>query len=405
MRSVEMKLLNTALTGEADPVKFERERLAEFFALGRDKGWDTTARRWTVTQLMDVKGRVPTFGELVDGIDPQMPVGWSGDRYGAPQLRRNIVASLRYQLGPDNVLVTLGCQNANFLATLALLSPGEVALLEVPTWMHMHAVCSGLGARIQTIARREELGWRFDVDELKAILTPETRLFYFCQPNNPTGAAFSRVELDAILSAAARAGTWVVADEIYRGLEWEGEMAPSVADLYERGISTASVSKTLGLDGLRIGWLVTRDREFLETCCRIKQYVSTPHISGVDELLSTAALEPNRFRDLLSRSRELGMRNRQIASEWIAADPHFAWVPPQAGFMGFPRYSLPIDSWTFCHRLLDPPYGTYVIPGAPYHVEGHIRVAFGSSISPEDLRAGLAMVSALAADVSRQRGV
>jgi hypothetical protein len=385
-------------------VKFERERLAEFFAIGRDSGWDATAQRWTVNQLMDVKGRVPTLGELAEHLDPAMPVGWSGDRYGAPQLRANIAASLQYSLGADRILITLGCQNANFVAALALLSPGDSVLLEVPTWMHMHGVCAGLGARIRTIPRREDLGWRFDLDELRALLEPTTRLFYFCHPNNPTGAALRREELEAILSVAMRTGTWVIVDEIYRGLEWEGDTTPSVADLYERGIGTASVSKTIGLDGLRIGWLATPDHDLLETCSRIKQYVSTPHVSGIDELLCTAALEPGRFHRLLARSRELGLRNREIVANWLAADPHFTWVPPQAGFMGFPRYSLPIDSWTFCRRLLEPPYRTYVIPGIPFHYEHHIRVAFGSSISPDNLRAGLAMVSTLAADVSAQKG-
>jgi aspartate/methionine/tyrosine aminotransferase len=384
-------------------MKFEREGLAEFFALGRDRGWDAATQRWTVNQLMDVKGKVPAIGELIAGFKPQMPVSWSGDRYGAPRLRKHIAASQGYAVGADNVLVTLGCQNANFLAALALVSPGDAVLLEVPTWMHMHAVCAGLGASVRTIRRREELGWRFDADELEASLTPDVRLFYFCQPNNPTGATFNSAELEDTLHAAAQTGTYVVVDEIYRGLEWEGETAPAAADLYERAVSTSSVSKTIGLDGLRIGWLVTQDRNLLDTCCRIKQYTSTPHISGMDELLCTAALEPSRFAALLAASRADGWRNLQIVSAWIAEESHFDWVVPRAGFMGFPRYTMPVDSWSFCRRLLDPPYSTYIIPGAPYHMEGYLRIAFGASISPQALRDGLGMISMLASDLAHER--
>lgn len=383
-------------------MRFEREPLADFFALGRDLGWDTKTQRWTVRQLMDVKGRVPALGELIDDIDLGAPVEWSGDRYGGPRLRQHVVASQSYKVGADHVLITLGCQNANFLAAMALASPGEAVLLELPTWMHMHAVCVGLGLEVRTIRRREELGWRFDQDELRERLTSGIRFFYLCQPNNPTGAALNHRELVEVLGIARAAGTYVIADEIYRGLEWAGDGAPSVADLYERGISTGSVSKTIGLDALRIGWLVTSDREILDACCRIKQYITTPHLSGLDETLATAALEPNRFARLITMSRDMGRRNREIVSEWVRDDPRFDWVVPEAGFMGFPRYSMSVTSWEFCRRLLESPYRTYAIPGSPYEFEGYIRVAFGPSISPETLLDGLKMVSRLAAELVEQ---
>lgn len=381
-------------------LKFEQEKLAEFFALGRDVGWDSATLQWKVRQLMDVKGCVPMLGELVDSLDPGMPLKWSGDRCGAPKLRENIVSSQGYKLTADHVLVTLGCQNANFLSAAALVSPGDEVLLEIPTWMHMRAVCRGLGARVKTIKRREQLGWKFDLDELRTALTPRIRLFYFCQPNNPTGATFSRSELEVILELAARVGTFIISDEVYRGLEWNGETSPVAAEMYDRAISTSSVSKTIGLDGLRIGWIVSQSRKILGECSKVKQYVSTTHISGIDELLCSAALQPVRFANLLANSRELGFRNREVVAEWMEFESHFAWVPPTGGFMAFPSFSLPIDSWSLCLRLLEEPYRLYVVPGICYDVEDHIRIGFGAGSLPPEIRAGLTELSHIASDLT-----
>ena len=110
------------------------------------------------------------------------------------------------------------------------------------------------------LRRRQELNWGIDLDELAGLITPKTKLIYLCQPNNPTGAVFSEAQLTAICDLAARNGIYVISDEIYRGLEWSGQLSPAVVNLYERGVSTSSVSKTLGMSGTRLGWMASQDQ-------------------------------------------------------------------------------------------------------------------------------------------------
>ncbi len=369
-------------------------RLAAFFAIGRERGWDTTQRKWTVNQLMDAKGLSPTLDELGVRFATDSPPKWSGDRFGAAELRQNICSSQRYRLGTDGILVTLGTQQANLLAFAGLVSAGDEILFELPTWMHAIGAAQMLGARAKYIRRHEELGWRFDLDLLGAKLASGVKVLYLCNPNNPTGAELDETELTEICQLADRSGVWVVCDEVYRGLEWDGKARPpAMCDLYARGISTASVSKTVGLDSLRLGWIACADRSLLVNCAQAKQLNSTPHISCFDEIVATAALAPDHFNRQVTRSLQAAAPNRAALKTWIEEQPIMAWQIPEAGFLSFPSYRAAVNSWQLCERLLEKPYRTYLIPGICYDSEDHVRIAFGPSTPLEQFKIGLDCLS------------
>jgi hypothetical protein len=227
-------------------VHVESQKLSEFFNIGRDLGWDVEQQRWTVNSLIDPEGRSYRLGEILeDGFPLDLPLVKSGNRYGYPPLRDLIVASQRYDVSRDNVLVTLGTQLSNFLALAVLLEPGDEAIIDAPSWEQPRVLCEAFHVEHKLIRRRPELNWGIDLDELASLITPKTKVIYVCQPNNPTGATFTEEEFTALCDLAARTGIYVISDEIYRGLEWNGELSPSAVNLYERGITTSSVSKTL----------------------------------------------------------------------------------------------------------------------------------------------------------------
>jgi aspartate/methionine/tyrosine aminotransferase len=373
-------------------------KLGEFFNIGRDKGWDVERQVWTVHSLVNPEGRVLTLGEVLDGIPLDTRLQKSGSRYGYPPLRQRIVESQHYDVGAGDVLVTSGTQHANFLAFAAALDAGDEAIIESPSWEQPAVLCDAFKVRAHVIRRRPELGWRFDLDELRRLLTDRVKLLYLCHPGNPTGAVLDARELAAVCAEAARVGAYVVSDEIYRGLEWDGPLSPSVVNLYERGVTTSSVSKTLGMSGLRLGWLATRDRAFLERCVDVKYYVSLHQQSRLDEIVGLAALEPAKYWALVKDTMAAARVNYDLVAAWMAANGVFRWVAPRGGFLSFPSYDLDLPSWDLCVRLLDPPYRTYLIPGSCYGHEGHVRLGFGPGTPADTIRAGLAEVDRFVAD-------
>src|SRR5207247_6440075 len=112
------------------------------------------------------------------------------------------------------------------------------------------------------------------------------------------------------------------------------------------------------MGGLRLGWLATQDRGFLERCMELKYYISLHQQSRLDETVAFAALQPSRYRDLIDRTMKAARVNFAIVSEWMATNGTFHWVAPQGAFLSFPSYDLDIPSWDMCLRLLDAPYRT-----------------------------------------------
>jgi histidinol-phosphate/aromatic aminotransferase/cobyric acid decarboxylase-like protein len=167
----------------------ESQKLSEFFNIGRDLGWDVERQKWTVNSLIDPEGRSYRLGEILeDGLPLDLPLVKSGNRYGYPPLRDLIVASQRYDVSRDNVLVTLGTQLSNFLALAVLLEPGDEAIIDSPSWEQPRVLSEALHANYRLIRRRQELNWGIDLDELVGLITPKTKLIYLCQPNWPSAS-------------------------------------------------------------------------------------------------------------------------------------------------------------------------------------------------------------------------
>lgn len=384
-------------------MRFQDEKLYEFFTIGRKHGYDEASRKWVVRVLIGPKGKSHRASEIIPSEElGALVLDATGNKYGPWALRENIVASQQYRMvGPDNVLVTLGTAQAIFLAMMTQLDPGDEVILEIPSWMQPHGLAKAIKTKTKLLQRRPELEWRFDMDELGAMITPQTKMIYLCNPNNPTGAILTEQEMRSICQMADRYGIIVLSDEIYRGLEWNGSVTPAACDLYERAISCSSVSKTIGLDGMRLGWLATPSKQLLEDCTAMKRLDVGSYRSCLDEAIATAALEPAAHKKLIEESMKYGRINRDIVRRWIEQQDVYTWVLPEAGFLSFPGYRFKLDSWTLCTELLKEPFRTYVVPGICYEVEYHFRLGFGSETDPNDIQAGVENLSKFAAAVAQ----
>lgn len=338
----------------------------------------------------------PRLGAFLDDLDPDLPLDWNGRSFlGLPALRGHVLrqAGLDRGCGPEDVLITAGAAEANYLAIRQLLGPGDHMVTEAPGWPQAAVLGRAIGARITVIDRDEAQGWRLPLDRLARAVTPGTRLVFLSNPNNPTGRVMSTDELAEAVAIARRAGAWLLVDEVYAGLEWEAARAPSVAGLYERGITTGSVSKALGLQGLRIGWLICRDREMLMDAVILREN-SSEIMNILGEAVAEIALRPDRLAPALAAARAEGRANLDLLDRFVHDTPGMSWVRPQAGLIGLARLPAGIDSDAFAQRLLAPPWRTFLLPGSAYGLAGHVRLGVGGGAAVM-LPTGLARMAAL----------
>lgn len=321
----------------------------------------------------------PRLGDYLDDLDPNLSLDWnSRDFRGLPELRDHVLAQagLTGICTPADVLITAGAAEANYLAIMQRLQPGERIVIETPGWPQAEVLAKAKGAEIIKVARAEVDGWRLPIDRLAEAVTPGTRMIFLTNPNNPTGDLMSAAEVSQVVAIADRVGSWLLIDEVYAGLEWQGPRAPSVAGLYARGITTGSVSKALGLQGLRTGWMICPDAEHMRDALILREN-SSEIMNIMGEVIAEVALRPARYAAALDRAREEGAANLAQMNAWVTAQDHLSWAPPKAGLIGLARLPEGCDSDTFAHFLLAEPYRTFLLPGSAYDLPGHIRLGVG----------------------------
>lgn len=337
----------------------------------------------------------PTLGDFLPDLDPTLPLDWNGKSFqGLPTLRAAVLAQAGLtHLSPDNVLITAGAAEANYLAVMQLVQPGDHIVIETPGWPQAAVLGQAIGADITRIHRSEADGWQLPLQALSDAVTPRTRLIFLTNPNNPTGALMSADDLAQVVRIADRVGAWLLVDEVYAGLEWQGTRPPSVAGLYPRGITTGSVSKALGLQGLRTGWMITQDRAMIMDAVILREN-SSEIMNILGEVIAEVALRPDRLAAALARARADAITNLDRLDRFIAAQPRLSWVRPQAGLIGLARLAGDTDAETFARRLLAPPYRTFLLPGTAYDEPAHIRLGVGGGASV-NLDLGLSRLAAL----------
>ena len=320
----------------------------------------------------------PRLGDFLPDLDPGLALDWNGVSFqGLPALRQRVIdqAGLAGLCTADDVLTTSGTAEANYLCFRQLLTAGDEIVTETPGWPQAGVMAKAIGADLRLVPRREEDNWRLDLDALARAVTGKTRLIFLSNPNNPTGQLLTGAELRQIAAIADRVGAWLVVDEVYAGLEWQGPRAPSIAGMYHRGITTGSVSKALGLQGLRTGWMICRDRSAVMDAVILREN-SSEIMNILGEHIAEIALRPERLALALASARAEGAATLAELDAFIAAQPRLNWHRPQAGLIGLARLQgEPAEP--FARRLLAAPYRTFLLPGTAYDLPHHIRLGVG----------------------------
>jgi aspartate/methionine/tyrosine aminotransferase len=316
---------------------------------------------------------------------------------GILELREQI-AALYPGATPDNVLVTVGCVEANFIALQTLVSPGEEIVVMLPNYMQIWGAAQNLGIEVKSFHLRQDLGWAPDLDELEEVVSQKTKLIAVCNPDNPTGYILTDAEMDAIVATAERVGAWLLADEVYSGAERLTDVqTPSFWGRYDRVLAMNSLSKAYGLPGLRIGWVVGPVDTVDDISAR-HEYV-TISTTMLSNKLAAVALSPQVRPGLIQRGRDYIRRGYPILDAWLEShEGTFSLVPPQAAAIAYVRYHFDVNSTELVERLIDEK-SVYIVPGDHFGMDHYLRISFGV---PDDyLEAGLERIHELIVEVQR----
>ncbi len=294
---------------------------------------------------------------------------------GAPGLRENISA-LYIGARPENVLVTVGAIEANYLAIRTLLSAGDEIAVMLPNYMQIWGIAKNHGLNLKTFKLREENDWSPDLDELESVTSEKTKMIAICNPNNPTGHILAEQEMKWIIDIAEKSGAWILADEVYTGAERETDLeTPSFYGRYDRVVAIGSMSKAYGLPGLRTGWAAGPEDVLDEMWAR-HEYLALS-VSMLSNKLTEIALSREVRPRLLARTRKYIREGYPILEKWINSQPKvFSVTPPEAAAIAFLKYELDINSTEFVDRL-QKEKSVLIVPGDHFGLDRHIRISFG----------------------------
>jgi len=345
-----------------------------------------------------------TTGELLD--EPGALEALLATRLGYPQTNgtlelRSRIAALYPGARAENVLVTAGCAEANFLVTWLLTEPGDEVIFMMPNYAQISGIASGFGATVKPLWLREELQWAPDLDELARLVSNKTKLIAVCHPNNPTGATLDAAARKGICAAAAKVGAWVLADEVYRGAELEGETTPTLWGGYDRLFCNGGLSKAYGLPGLRTGWIVGPP-EMISKLWAYHDYASMAP-TMMTEKLATLALEPARHARILARTRKIVREQFPIMRDWVAKhSPSLRCIPPRAGAIVWIGYQGHWTSGAMADELRVNK-SVLIQPGDQMGMENFFRIGYGGDATI--LRQALGRIDEWLAEATRKESL
>ena len=352
--------------------------------------WEFSARH----HMTASDSQTISMSDLLALADDEDRAAWDNvtlgytETYGAPALRAAIAATYE-GLSAADILCFAGAEEGLYCAMLALLGPGDHAIVTVPNYQSMETLPVTIAGAVTGVPLRPENNWRLDIADVRAALRPNTRLICINFPNNPTGAIADQETFRALVALCAERGIHLFSDEVYRGLERDPSLRlPQAAECFERGISLNVMSKAYGLPGLRIGWIACRDHALLERMEKMKHYLSICN-SRPSEVLATIALKARAV--ILDRNRALVAANLEKLGTFFAEFPDlYEWRAPDGGCVGFARYLGADGVETHCRRLVEES-GVLLLPSSLFVSDllpvatDRFRVGFGR----KDIEIGL----------------
>ena len=314
---------------------------------------------------------------------------------GLPELREAIVVKTREDSGTEytaaQVVVTNGGKQAVYQAFATLLDPGDEVLLPAPYWTtYPEAIALAGGVTVEVFAGSDQ-NYKVTVAQLEAARTPKSKVLLFCSPSNPTGSVYSREEVEAIGRWAYEHGLWIISDEIYQNLTYDGVKAVSVTEavpeMIDRTILVNGVAKSYAMTGWRLGWMVG-PLDAMKAAGNLQSHLSS-NVSNISQRAAIAALtgpqdEVIAMRESFDRRRKLAVAELNKIPGWVAPMPQGAFYvySDVSGLLGREWGGKMIQtSLELCDYILDAAE-VALVPGEAFGPSGYVRMSYALGDGP-----------------------
>jgi aspartate/methionine/tyrosine aminotransferase len=325
---------------------------------------------------------------------------------GLPEMREAIVAKTKrdsnYEITADQVLVTNGGKQAVYQAFATIIDPGDEVLLPSPFWTTYPECVQLAGGKAVEIFADESQNYLVTVEQLEAARTPKTKALLFCSPSNPTGSVYSPEQVKAIGQWAVKNNIWVISDEIYEHLLYDGATAPSmpvlVPELADTCIIINGVAKTYAMTGWRVGWMIG-PKDAIKAATNLQSHLSS-NVSNVSQRAAIAALTGD-----LSAVHKMGEafdRRRKLIVGLLNEIPGFVCPTPTGAFYVYPsvkgvlgttiRGKTPKTSAELATLILEE-VEVAAVPGEAFGPSGYLRFSYATS--DEDIVEGIGRIKKL----------
>lgn len=342
---------------------------------------DTCVESLSINELLDIVGnKEKHLSEIF-----QRKLNY-GDIHGSEKLK-NAISTLYKNQSNENITITHGTISANQLLIMSLIEKGDKVVSIIPTYQQHYSIPKSFGANVNLYFLKEENNWLPDLEELEKLVGKDTKLICMNNPNNPTGAVIPDDMLSKIVEIAKKSNSYILCDEVYRGLNHEGNsFSSSIADIYEKGISTGSVSKVFSLAGLRLGWIAANP-EIISKINHHREY-NIISVGILNDYFASLAIE-NKDK-IIKRNLEKIKIGKKILSDWVKTEPKVKLVTPQGGTTAFIKYEAPVSSIELCKKLQQET-GVMILPGETLEMDGYLRIGYGNNF--EQLKKALEIFS------------
>jgi aspartate aminotransferase len=325
---------------------------------------------------------------------------------GLPELREAIAAkTLRdsaLEVSPSQVIVTNGGKQAVYQSFATLLDPGDEVIVPAPYWTtYPEAIKLAGGVQVDVFAGADQ-GYRVTVDQLEAARTPRSKVLLFVSPSNPTGAVYSPDEVAAIGAWAEEHGLWVISDEIYQNLTYDGVRAASIVEatpaLADRTILVNGVAKSYAMTGWRLGWMVG-PADAIAAAGNLQSHLSS-NVSNISQRAAIAALTGP--QDAVGEMRDAFDRRRKLIVAGLNSIPGFVTPTPEGAFYVYPDVSgllnrewqgvTPTTSLELADLTLEKAE-VAAVPGEAFGPSGYLR--FSYALGDADIEEGISRLQRL----------
>ncbi len=315
---------------------------------------------------------------------------------GIPELKKAIVEKLKRDNGleyaMDQVIVNNGAKHSLFNLFQATINEGDEVIIPSPYWVTYPELVHYCGGKSVIIDTDDSSGFKITPQQLKNAITPKTKMLILTSPSNPTGAIYSRSELEALGEVLEGTDILVASDEMYEKLTYEGEFVSTASiseDMFKRTITINGLSKSVAMTGWRFGYMASYHTELIKATKKL-QSQSTSNINSITQVAAIAGLDGSADADIEMMRKQFKERRDEAVKLFNDIDGLSVLKPDGAFYLFVNIKEVSNDSLTFAQELLSSK-GVAVVPGVGFGSEGYFRFSFASSI--ENIREGIARIA------------